>query len=985
MNDALDALIRGEKALGNGEVNVALRWLRRAQNLAPTNSRVLLALAQVLALNREPEAERHFRAVASADDSVVAWLGVAVTCLARGAAFEAAEALSRLASSNAVDPDTWRSVADLVMRQTGLPGWAALDRNGRLHVETREGRDNRQQLVAAFDERPLMLRRRRGTQRFEAALPDEWERGHTITVRFGDTELVGSPIKVSLIASVEGFVDSADGDVHGWAWYPRNPDRAPTLALVDNAGGVVRNVVADDETVQVPSARAFPRPRGFRVPREDLPEDLELVGMVAGNGRRLVGSPVNPAADRLSAASASRIVANMFPASQDLRDWTKLNMPLASAPAHIIGQAPSSGSEQRQVDVVIPVYQSLDITIKCLRSVLDNLPRWARLVVVDDASPDPRVATTLTALAQKHRFILRLETENRGFPGTANIGMSHDARRDVVLLNSDTLVPPRWLDRLREAAYSDSRIGTVTPLSNDATIMSYPSVQWTNPVPDQSETIRLDGFADAANRGSVIDVPTGVGFCMYVKRDCINDVGLLREDLFGQGYGEENDFCIRGRHLGWRHVSAPGIFVAHVGGQSFGSTKEHLIKRNLRLLNRVHPGYDELIRSWQRSDPLAHARKAIDIARWRSLRSGAPAVLIVTHGRGGGVQRRVAERAATLREEGMRPILIWPDGRREGSGRDCVLGDGPEGGTPNLRFHVPEELDALCSLLINDTPVRGEVHHLVGHDHALIGIFQRLNIPYEVVIHDYSWFCPRINLVRAGHFCGEPDVAQCENCILDHGSTNDEAVRPTNLRARSANELEGAARIVVPSNDVATRIKRHFPSIAAEVKAWEDDTTLPPPDPVKECENEVLVAVVGAIGLEKGYEGLLASARNAAEQNLPLRFKLVGYSMDDMRLLETGRVDITGRYEEVDAVSLIRAQETHVGWLPSVWPETWCYTLTQMWQAGLQTVAFDIGAPAERIRRTGRGLVLPLGLTAGAVNMQLLRYVAARIPRQNAS
>ena len=82
---------------------------------------------------------------------------------------------------------------------------------------------------------------------------------------------------------------------------------------------------------------------------------------------------------------------------------------------------------------------------------------------------------------------------------------------------------------------------------------------------------------------------------MYVQRACLDAVGLLRADLFAQGYGEENDFCLRARHLGWRHVAAPGVFVAHVGGHSFGAAARHLRARNEALLERLHPGYAELI------------------------------------------------------------------------------------------------------------------------------------------------------------------------------------------------------------------------------------------------------------------------------------------------------------------------------------------------------------------------------------------------------
>ena len=133
------------------------------------------------------------------------------------------------------------------------------------------------------------------------------------------------------------------------------------------------------------------------------------------------------------------------------------------------------------------------------------------------------------------------------------------AGRDVVLLNSDTLVAPGWLEGLREVAYGAADIGTVTPLSNDATILSYP-----DPAGRQRRAgPRRHGpprrrRRDGRTAACAIDVPVGVGFCMYIRRACLDAVGLFRADLFAQGYGEENDFCLRARHLGWRHVAATG-------------------------------------------------------------------------------------------------------------------------------------------------------------------------------------------------------------------------------------------------------------------------------------------------------------------------------------------------------------------------------------------------------------------------------------------
>ncbi len=118
---------------------------------------------------------------------------------------------------------------------------------------------------------------------------------------------------------------------------------------------------------------------------------------------------------------------------------------------------------------------------------------------------------------------------------------------------------------------------------------------------------------------------------------------------------------------------------------------------------------------------------------------------------------------------------------------------------------------------------------------------------------------------------------------------------------------------------------------------------------------------------------LLALAQDARARRLPVSFVVVGYTNDDAALMDAGPVFVTGQYAEAEAVALIRAQRAHLALIPSVWPETWCYALSRVWQAGLPAAAFNLGAPAERIRRTGRGWVLPLGLPPSALNDALLR------------
>ena len=142
------------------------------------------------------------------------------------------------------------------------------------------------------------------------------------------------------------------------------------------------------------------------------------------------------------------------------------------------------------------------------------------------------------------------------------------------------------------------------------------------------------------------------------------------------------------------------------------------------------------------------------------------------------------------------------------------------------------------------------------------------------------------------------------------------------------------------------------------------------------------VVVVGAIGVEKGYEVLLACARDARARSLPLAFRVVGYTADDERLMGAGPVFVTGEFAEAEAVDLVRAQGGQVALIPSVWPETWCYALSRAWEAGLPAAVFDLGAQAERVRRTGRGWILPLALSGPALNDALLRLAPGSMASQ---
>jgi GT2 family glycosyltransferase len=223
------------------------------------------------------------------------------------------------------------------------------------------------------------------------------------------------------------------------------------------------------------------------------------------------------------------------------------------------------------VDVIVPVHNQRPLVEACLSSVLgtrNEIP--FELVVVDDASTDCELEARLAQLAEAGRLTLLTNLANLGFTRSVNRGMQLHTNRDVLLLNSDTVVYGDWLDRLRRAAYSQPRIASVNPLTNASHIGSYPYRGANGSVRFEISDQHLDALAAEVNRERRVVVHTTVGFCMYIRRATLDDVGYFDAEHFSAGYGEESDFCYRARKVGWRHLVTGDMFVRHWEGQSFG-------------------------------------------------------------------------------------------------------------------------------------------------------------------------------------------------------------------------------------------------------------------------------------------------------------------------------------------------------------------------------------------------------------------------------
>jgi FkbM family methyltransferase len=636
------------------------------------------------------------------------------------------------------------------------------------------------------------------------------------------------------------------------------------------------------------------------------------------------------------------------------------------------------------VDVIVPVYRGQAETLRCIHRVLTSTNRTEfALIVLDDASPEPELSAALVELAGRGLFTYLRNDWNRGFVATVNRGMALHARRDVVLLNSDTEVFGDWLDRMLRVAELHSDVGTITPFSNSATICSYPLFPRDNEAQLEVSYAELDALAARVNEGAILDLPTGVGFCMYIRRACLDATGVFDEERFGKGYGEENDFCLRAQRLNWRNVMACDVFVRHTGGASFQGEKSTRIAQALRTLDSLYPSYQEDVKDFILADPVRVYRERLDVERLQRFLVGRRSIAFLSHGRGGGTEVHVQQLAAMAREEGLAVILLRPNATNS-----KVLRVSIEDGilAPNLPLlHLDDAPRALAFFTL--IGIRHlHVHHLVDlapqANAWLQAIAQSGLVAVDYTIHDYSPICPRINLIDASDvYCGEPIEAQCNQCIAASGSEYGmTAIGP--FRRRYERMLSTVRHVFVPDLDVKNRIERYFPELDIVVRPH-------PERPVEGVRLEPLrvgerlrVVAIGAIGIHKGFHVLLNCAEDARRRALPIDFVVVGYTCNDRRARRSG-VQVTGPYaDDAAAAAELARVNPHVAFFPAVWPETYSYVLSLALNAGLFPLAFDFGAIARRMREAGDGMLLPLSAMsdAEAINDVLLSLRAGPLP-----
>lgn len=606
------------------------------------------------------------------------------------------------------------------------------------------------------------------------------------------------------------------------------------------------------------------------------------------------------------------------------------------------------------VTVVIPVYNAFAEAIDCLQSVCVFTPEDVPIVVIDDCSSDGEFKNVLLWHLAKRIRIERNEV-NQGFPRTCNRAFFEFAPdTDIILLNSDTLVTERWVEKLQCAAYSRPDVGTVTPLTNNGTICSVPQFLSDNSIPEGFTLHSFSAIVEKCSRRDYPVLPTCVGHCLYLRRKPLDLARGFDAFTFGSGYGEENDFSCRIQHLGFVDILDDATYIYHKGKSSFGAASSVLQQTNAQLLDEKHPAYLPRVHSFIAHNPLhdIHARiwNALTCS-WSQSREGT--VLHILHNGPtkpihhalGGTELHVADMIKSHPRLAHWSLVPKSDrylltAHIPGAERVIQL---PRPGTPLEDIVHTNYFDCV------------HVHHALGFDREDLISAVRAHGRYFVSVHDYHLVCQHGMMLR-------PDGSPCNRheCVVTCKYTKTRTELERKLARAVLEEAEQAIVFSESSQEILANVFGDVPRVSVVPHGIAAPTSIAPrmfgaAEEISRPSGDAALRLIclGSVSTHKGLQVLERLSKVSVVAGIRLELHILGDVVE-------GSLDaiVHGPYQRRDVTDKLRSIDPHIGLVLSAAPETYCLTLDELLSAGIPSIVSSGGAPADRISRSGAGWVL---------------------------
>ena len=649
------------------------------------------------------------------------------------------------------------------------------------------------------------------------------------------------------------------------------------------------------------------------------------------------------------------------------------------------GRAKPPSVRDKSVDVIISVHNGYSFFRRCMESVLRHTTPPYRVVVMDDASSDPDLLSYLETLKAMKQVVITRNPKNMGYVHTVNQALQ-STKDDVILLNSDTVVTKNWLDKLYRCAYSSERIGSVGPLSNNATICSIPNFCEKNRLPDGFD---VDSFADLVDRSSVRLYPaiiTNPGSCIYIKRQVINEIGIF-DEAFSPGYEEENDFCMRAFRAGYVAVLDDATFIYHEGEASYSEKASSLKKEHYQLMERKNPGYMELVEGFIRENPIKDIQERIRGGIIDEYAKTRPRLLYVIHksiygGPPGGTEFHCLQLVENLKEYLV--YVLYPEGQNLVLQEHSPLGikeyTYPKRYSTQHCIKDPASENLLRQILKEFSIQLVHAQHLLGLPLSFIQVAKGQGVPVVLSLNDFYYACPQYMLLKDGKsYCGVPeDLTICDSCL--HRQFGYSKGFQVSYRRYCRDLLAEVDFITCASQAAVDIYRRAYEMPGDKTQVIPHGYTPFSSSKKASSKNSTKIAFVGSITAPfKGRDLVLQMLRLNRRPELEWHF--FGLHSDVRPFLAKqgmtpiGKLTFHGRYERQLLPGLLEREEIGLVVLPYVQPETFSLVLSEVWSAGVPVVAPDMCALGERVRENGGGWLYVYDSGAESVLELLYRII----------
>ena len=620
---------------------------------------------------------------------------------------------------------------------------------------------------------------------------------------------------------------------------------------------------------------------------------------------------------------------------------------------------------EKPINILIPVYNGYEFLENLFKSVIENTTLPHKIIIGNDKSPDERVLPFLKSIIKKYPNVdIKLvdNEENLGFLKTVNKLLKF-AKNHVVILNTDTEVPKYWLERLMYPIFKNgNEIASTTPFTNSGSICSFPKYLKDNEIYDNLKLEKIDEvFKNVDIEKTMLEIPTGVGFCMGMNYNVLKKIGGF-DEIYGMGYGEENDWCQRAIKEGYKNLHVTNLFIYHKHGASFLSKdKKRYIQEHHKILLNKFPDFDIDIQKTIKEDKLRRLREILEVLI--HFKNNKNNILMVDHNLGGGTTFYRKQKINEFLKENRSVILLIYNRNEKKYKIEFLFNDYKKG------FFI-DKYSFVIKFLKNLQIEKIFFNSIVSYENIFeilddfIKLKSEKNCLMEFPVHDFFCISPDYNLLgESGKYEGVPlDLGKYEEFLKKSKREFKLLCSNTDMKLWRENWnkfLLNCENILCFSHSTEEIVEKVYPNVKSHFLYIPHDIsgTFKNIYKRKNGKKEKVIGVLGNINMAKGRQVIHDLVHCIEKNNYSAKVVLIGNIDVD---LKSKKFIKTGSYKKEEVPQLVKKYKIDEFLIPSVWPETFSYTTDEIMQLGYPLTVFDIGAPAERVKSYNKGKIIPL-------------------------